>query len=173
MTSILADIKEPILCAPNDPDDARPLSAVQGEKLDEVFIGSCMTNIGHFRAAGKLLDAHKGQLPTRLWVAPPTRMDAAQLTEKATTASSVRVVRVSRSLRSLRTGNQVRVADGERWFPPLPVIFPNRLVLARMSSCFCGTGGCCGADRETRRRRNEYQTYVAQVDKQPLILTVI
>ncbi len=78
----LADIKEPILCAPNDPDDARPLSAVQGEKIDEVFIGSCMTNIGHFRAAGKLLDAHKGQLPTRLWVAPPTRMDAAQLTEE-------------------------------------------------------------------------------------------
>lgn len=58
----LADIKEPILCAPNDPDDARPLSAVQGEKIDEVFIGSCMTNIGHFRAAGKLLDAHKGQV---------------------------------------------------------------------------------------------------------------
>ncbi|EFK23735.1 hypothetical protein HMPREF9550_04034, partial [Escherichia coli MS 187-1] len=78
----LADIKEPILCAPNDPDDARPLSAVQGEKIDEVFIGSCMTNIGHFRAAGKLLDAHKGQLPTRLWVAPPTRMDSAQLTEE-------------------------------------------------------------------------------------------
>ncbi len=78
----LADIKEPILCAPNDPDDARLLSDVQGEKIDEVFIGSCMTNIGHFRAAGKLLDAHKGQLPTRLWVAPPTRMDAAQLTEE-------------------------------------------------------------------------------------------
>ncbi len=78
----LADIKEPILCAPNDPDDARPLSEVQGEKIDEVFIGSCMTNIGHFRAAGKLLDTHKGQLPTRLWVAPPTRMDAAQLTEE-------------------------------------------------------------------------------------------
>lgn len=51
-------------------DDARPLSEVQGEKIDEVFIGSCMTNIGHFRAAGKLLDTHKGQLPTRLWVAP-------------------------------------------------------------------------------------------------------
>ncbi len=78
----LADIKEPILCAPNDPDDARLLSDVQGEKIDEVFIGSCMTNIGHFRAAGKLLDSHKGQLPTRLWVAPPTRMDAAQLTEE-------------------------------------------------------------------------------------------
>ncbi|MGG8873194.1 bifunctional aconitate hydratase 2/2-methylisocitrate dehydratase, partial [Escherichia coli] len=72
----------PILCAPNDPDDARPLSAVQGAKIDEVFIGSCTTNIGHFRAAGKLLDAHKGHLPTRLWVAPPTRMDAAQFPEE-------------------------------------------------------------------------------------------
>ncbi|MDU3366149.1 MAG: bifunctional aconitate hydratase 2/2-methylisocitrate dehydratase, partial [Proteus mirabilis] len=68
----LNEIKEPILCAPNDPDDARLLSEVANSKIDEVFIGSCMTNIGHFRAAGKLLDQHKGQLPTRLWVAPPT-----------------------------------------------------------------------------------------------------
>merc|ERR1719329_1397884 len=69
------DIKEPILCAPNDPDDARLLSSVAGQKIDEVFIGSCMTNIGHFRAAGKLLSNFEGQLPTRLWMAPPTRMD--------------------------------------------------------------------------------------------------
>ncbi|MCE1658653.1 aconitate hydratase B, partial [Enterobacter hormaechei] len=59
----LAEIKQPILCAPNDPDDARLLSDVANSKIDEVFIGSCMTNIGHFRAAGKLLDQHKGQLP--------------------------------------------------------------------------------------------------------------
>src|SRR5690554_8190656 len=71
----LADIKEPILCAPNDPDDARLLSEVAGDKVDEVFIGSCMTNIGHFRAAGKLLEKSKASLPTRLWLAPPTRMD--------------------------------------------------------------------------------------------------
>merc|ERR1719174_2408128 len=76
------DIKEPILCAPNDPDDARTLSAVAGEKIDEVFIGSCMTNIGHFRAAGELLKSFDGQLPTRLWVAPPTKRDAAQLTDE-------------------------------------------------------------------------------------------
>jgi len=75
----LEDIKEPILCAPNDPDDARLLSEVQGKKIDEVFIGSCMTNIGHFRAAGKLLSKYEGQLPTRLWIAPPTRMDETQL----------------------------------------------------------------------------------------------
>ena len=68
-------IAEPILCAPNDPDDARTLSDVTGDKIDEVFIGSCMTNIGHFRAAGKLLKEHEGTLPTRLWVAPPTKMD--------------------------------------------------------------------------------------------------
>ena len=78
----LADIKEPVLCAPNDPDDARLLSEVAGDKIDEVFIGSCMTNIGHFRAAGKLLDKFKGQLPTRLWIAPPTKMDQAQLIEE-------------------------------------------------------------------------------------------
>ena len=76
----LADISEPILCAPNDPDDARLLSEVQGTNIDEVFIGSCMTNIGHFRAAGKLLDKHNGQLDTRLWIAPPTKMDRDQLT---------------------------------------------------------------------------------------------
>eukprot|EP00912_Choanoflagellata_sp_UC4_P001120 UC4_evm1s695 len=76
------DIKEPILCAPNDPDDARLLSEVSGTNIDEVFIGSCMTNIGHFRAAGNLLKDHKGQLPSKLWVAPPTKMDEAQLTSE-------------------------------------------------------------------------------------------
>jgi len=80
----LEDIKEPILCAPNDPDDARLLSEVQGKKIDEVFIGSCMTNIGHFRAAGKLLSKYEGQLPTRLWIAPPTRMDETQLVRDIT-----------------------------------------------------------------------------------------
>merc|ERR1712039_506531 len=76
----LNKITEPILCAPNDPDDARTLADVAGEKIDEVFIGSCMTNIGHFRAAGALLNSFDGQIPTRLWVAPPTKMDEAQLT---------------------------------------------------------------------------------------------
>merc|ERR1712137_598834 len=75
-------ITEPVLCAPNDPDDARLLSEVQGDKIDEVFIGSCMTNIGHFRAAGNLLNKFDGQLPTRLWLAPPTRMDEAQLSDE-------------------------------------------------------------------------------------------
>ncbi|MCO4837319.1 MAG: bifunctional aconitate hydratase 2/2-methylisocitrate dehydratase, partial [Oceanospirillaceae bacterium] len=73
----VSQITEPILCAPNDPDDARLLSSVAGQKIDEVFIGSCMTNIGHFRAAGKLLEAAGGTIPTRMWIAPPTKMDAA------------------------------------------------------------------------------------------------
>src|SRR5690606_19574810 len=75
------EIIEPIVCAPNDPDDARTLSDVAGDKVDEVFIGSCMTNIGHFRAAVRLLEGQR-DIPTRLWVAPPTKMDAAELTKE-------------------------------------------------------------------------------------------
>ncbi|MEE4204311.1 MAG: bifunctional aconitate hydratase 2/2-methylisocitrate dehydratase, partial [Halieaceae bacterium] len=78
----LAEVTEPIVCAPNDPDDARLLSEVAGDKVDEVFIGSCMTNIGHFRAAGKLLDNHGGVVSTRMWICPPTRMDEHQLMEE-------------------------------------------------------------------------------------------
>ncbi|MBN9698170.1 MAG: bifunctional aconitate hydratase 2/2-methylisocitrate dehydratase, partial [Zoogloea sp.] len=77
----LADVKEPIVACPNDPDDVKVLSEVAGDKIDEVFIGSCMTNIGHFRAAGKVLDG-KSDIPTRLWIAPPTKMDALILTEE-------------------------------------------------------------------------------------------
>merc|ERR1712039_237479 len=75
----LATITEPVLCCPNDPDDAKTLSEIGQEKIDEVFIGSCMTNIGHFRAAGEVLRGVEGGLPTRLWIAPPTRMDEAVL----------------------------------------------------------------------------------------------
>ena len=124
----LAEIKEPILCAPNDPDDARWLSDVQGEKIDEVFIGSCMTNIGHFRAAGKLLDQHKGQLPTRLWVAPPTKMDAAQLTEEGYySVFGKSGARVEIPGCSLCMGNQARVADGATVVSTSTRNFPNRL----------------------------------------------
>ena len=77
----LADIHEPIVACPNDPDDVKTLSDVAGAKIDEVFIGSCMTNIGHFRAASKLLEG-KRDIPVKLWVAPPTKMDAQQLTEE-------------------------------------------------------------------------------------------
>jgi aconitate hydratase 2/2-methylisocitrate dehydratase len=85
----LAEVTEPIVCAPNDPDDARLLSEVAGDKVDEVFIGSCMTNIGHFRAAGKLLDSTWHHRVTRMWIVPPTRMDEHQLMEEGYYSSSV------------------------------------------------------------------------------------
>ncbi|MBD2822245.1 bifunctional aconitate hydratase 2/2-methylisocitrate dehydratase [Xenorhabdus sp. 42] len=124
----LSGIKEPILCAPNDPDDARLLSEVANSKIDEVFIGSCMTNIGHFRAAGKLLDQHKGQLPTRLWVAPPTKMDAAQLTEEGYySVFGKSGARIEIPGCSLCMGNQARVADGATVVSTSTRNFPNRL----------------------------------------------
>ncbi|MBD2814159.1 bifunctional aconitate hydratase 2/2-methylisocitrate dehydratase [Xenorhabdus sp. Flor] len=124
----LDDIKEPILCAPNDPDDARLLSEVANNKIDEVFIGSCMTNIGHFRAAGKLLDQHKGQLPTRLWVAPPTKMDAAQLTEEGYySVFGKSGARIEIPGCSLCMGNQARVADEATVVSTSTRNFPNRL----------------------------------------------
>ncbi|WP_220720300.1 bifunctional aconitate hydratase 2/2-methylisocitrate dehydratase [Agarivorans litoreus] len=124
----LADINEPVLCAPNDPDDARLLSEVAGEKIDEVFLGSCMTNIGHFRAAGKLLDKHTGSLPTRMWVAPPTRMDQKQLTEEGYYGIYGRVgARTEIPGCSLCMGNQARVADNSTVVSTSTRNFPNRL----------------------------------------------
>ncbi|MEZ8027336.1 bifunctional aconitate hydratase 2/2-methylisocitrate dehydratase [Enterovibrio norvegicus] len=124
----LADIKEPILCAPNDPDDARLLSDVAGDKVDEVFIGSCMTNIGHFRAAGKLLEKFGGTLETRLWVAPPTKMDRDQLTEEGYYSIFGRAgVRIETPGCSLCMGNQARVADKATVMSTSTRNFPNRL----------------------------------------------
>merc|ERR1712176_879949 len=124
----LKDITEPILCAPNDPDDARTLSAVAGEKIDEVFIGSCMTNIGHFRAAGELLKSYQGQLPTRLWVSPPTKMDEAQLTAEGFYSIYGSVgARTEMPGCSLCMGNQARVADKSTVVSTSTRNFPNRL----------------------------------------------
>ena len=124
----LNDIKEPILCVPNDPDDARLLSTVAGQKIDEVFIGSCMTNIGHFRAAGKLLSNITGQIPTRLWVAPPTRMDQTQLVNEGYFATFGKVgARTEMPGCSLCMGNQARVADSSTVVSTSTRNFPNRL----------------------------------------------
>ncbi|MBM3109638.1 bifunctional aconitate hydratase 2/2-methylisocitrate dehydratase [Pseudomonas arcuscaelestis] len=124
----LADVKEPVLCAPNDPDDARLLSTVQGEKIDEVFIGSCMTNIGHFRAAGKLLEKVKGGIPTRLWLAPPTKMDAHQLTEEGYYGIYGKAgARMEMPGCSLCMGNQARVQTGSTVVSTSTRNFPNRL----------------------------------------------
>ncbi|ROZ82271.1 bifunctional aconitate hydratase 2/2-methylisocitrate dehydratase [Pseudomonas neustonica] len=124
----LADIKEPVLCAPNDPDDARLLSDVAGQKIDEVFIGSCMTNIGHFRAAGKLLEKNKGALPTRLWLAPPTKMDQYQLTEEGYYGIYGKAgARMEMPGCSLCMGNQARVAAKSTVVSTSTRNFPNRL----------------------------------------------
>ncbi|SEP80361.1 aconitase [Ectothiorhodospira magna] len=124
----LNQIKEPILCAPNDPDDARLLSEVAGGKIDEVFIGSCMTNIGHFRAAGKLLEKFQGQMPTRLWLSPPTRMDQRQLTEEGYYGIYGRAgARTEMPGCSLCMGNQARVAPGAKVVSTSTRNFPNRL----------------------------------------------
>lgn len=124
----LADVKEPVLCAPNDPDDARLLSTVQGEKIDEVFIGSCMTNIGHFRAAGKLLDKVKGGIPTTLWLAPPTKMDQHQLVEEGYYGIYGKAgARMEMPGCSLCMGNQARVKTGATVVSTSTRNFPNRL----------------------------------------------
>ncbi|MDA8962447.1 aconitase family protein, partial [Congregibacter sp.] len=124
----LADVKEPIVCAPNDPDDARLLSEVAGDKVDEVFIGSCMTNIGHFRAAGKLLEQFKGTINTRLWIVPPTRMDEHLLMEEGYyNIFGAAGARTEMPGCSLCMGNQARVAANSTVLSTSTRNFPNRL----------------------------------------------
>ncbi|WP_345887157.1 bifunctional aconitate hydratase 2/2-methylisocitrate dehydratase [Shewanella algae] len=124
----LNEIKEPILCAPNDPDDAVLLSQVANTQIDEVFVGSCMTNIGHFRATGKMLDKFAKTLPTRLWIAPPTKMDKDQLTEEGYYGIFGRVgARIEIPGCSLCMGNQARVAEGATVVSTSTRNFPNRL----------------------------------------------
>ena len=162
----LAEIKEPILCAPNDPDDARLLSSVQNSKIDEVFIGSCMTNIGHFRAAGKLLDSHKGALPTRLWVAPPTKMDAAQLTEEGYySVFGKSGARVEIPGCSLCMGNQARGADGSTVVSTSTRNFPNRL--GNGANVYLASAELAAVASLLGRlpTPEEYLGYMAEVDK--------
>lgn len=123
------EIKEPVLCCPNDPDDAKVLSDVAGTKIDEVFIGSCMTNIGHFRAAGKLLQSvESGTLPTRLWIAPPTKMDQHQLTEEGYyNIFGSAGARTEMPGCSLCMGNQARIAPKSTAVSTSTRNFPNRL----------------------------------------------
>jgi aconitate hydratase 2/2-methylisocitrate dehydratase len=123
----LADIHEPIVACPNDPDDVKTLSEVAGAKIDEVFIGSCMTNIGHFRAASKLLEG-KRDIPVKLWVAPPTKMDARQLTEEGHYGVLGSAgARMEMPGCSLCMGNQAQVREGATVFSTSTRNFPNRL----------------------------------------------
>lgn len=123
----LADVHEPIVACPNDPDDVKTLSDVSGAVIDEVFIGSCMTNIGHFRAAAKLLEG-KRDIPTRLWVAPPTKMDASELTKEGHYGTfGTAGARMEMPGCSLCMGNQAQVREGATVFSTSTRNFPNRL----------------------------------------------
>jgi aconitate hydratase 2/2-methylisocitrate dehydratase len=123
----LDQLTEPVLCCPNDPDDARPLSAVAGAPIDEVFIGSCMTNIGHFRAASKLLEGRR-DIPVKLWIAPPTKMDAAELTKEGHYGVFGSAgARTEMPGCSLCMGNQAQVREGATVVSTSTRNFPNRL----------------------------------------------
>ncbi len=124
----LNEVNEPIVCCPNDPDDARLLSEVAGDKVDEVFIGSCMTNIGHFRAAGKLFQQTEGSLNTRFWMSPPTKMDEHVLREEGYyNIFGAKGARMEMPGCSLCMGNQARVADNATVLSTSTRNFPNRL----------------------------------------------
>ncbi len=133
----LNEIVEPIVACPNDPDDVKTLSEVAGTKIDEVFIGSCMTNIGHFRAAARLLEG-KRDIPTRLWVAPPTKMDASELTKEGHYGTfGVAGARMEMPGCSLCMGNQAQVREGATVFSTSTRNFPNRL--GRNTNVFLGS----------------------------------
>ncbi|MFK7794446.1 MAG: bifunctional aconitate hydratase 2/2-methylisocitrate dehydratase [Gammaproteobacteria bacterium] len=122
------EIKEPLLACPNDPDDVKTLADVAGTPVDEVFLGSCMTNIGHFRAAGKLLEAYGGTIPTRLWVVPPTKMDESQLSDEGYySIYAAAGARTEMPGCSLCMGNQARVAANSTVVSTSTRNFPNRL----------------------------------------------
>lgn len=123
----LNEVKEPILCCPNDPDDVKLLSDVANTSIDEVFIGSCMTNIGHFRAAAKVLE-DQSNVPTRLWVSPPTKMDMHILTEEGHYSTFGKAgARMEMPGCSLCMGNQARVKDNATVVSTSTRNFPNRL----------------------------------------------
>jgi aconitate hydratase 2/2-methylisocitrate dehydratase len=134
----LDQITEPLLACPNDPDDIKKLSEVQGTKIDEVFIGSCMTNIGHFRAAGSLLQKFSKPVPTRLWVAPPTRMDQSQLMDEGVYAQFAGAgARTEMPGCSLCMGNQAQTMPGATVISTSTRNFPNRL--GRDTNVFLGS----------------------------------
>ena len=161
----LAEIDQPIVCAPNDPDDARLLSDVQGDRVDEVFIGSCMTNIGHFRAAGELLEAHGAPVNTRMWICPPTRMDEHQLMEEGYYAIFGRAgARTEMPGCSLCMGNQARVAPKSTVLSTSTRNFPNRLGEGANVYLTSAELAAVGALLGKLPTPEEYQKYASKID---------
>merc|ERR1712232_1276334 len=161
----LDDIKEPILALPNDPDASALLSEVQGDTIDEVFIGSCMTNIGHFRAAGKLLAKVTESIPTRLWIAPPTKMDKAQLIEEGYYSIYGSVgARVEMPGYSLCMGNQARVAPKSTVVSTSTRNFPNRLGQGANVYLASAELAAVAAILGRLPTADEYRTFMADID---------
>lgn len=161
----LADIHEPIVACPNDPDDVKTLSEVAGEKIDEVFIGSCMTNIGHFRAASKLLEG-KRDIPVKLWVAPPTKMDQKQLTEEGHYGVlGVAGARMEMPGCSLCMGNQAQVREGATVMSTSTRNFPNRL--GKNTNVYLGSAELAAICSRLGRipTREEYMADIGIIDQ--------
>jgi aconitate hydratase 2/2-methylisocitrate dehydratase len=161
----LNEIKEPLLACPNDPDDIKPLSEVANTKVDEVFVGSCMTNIGHFRAAGRMLEQYGEPVPTRLWVVPPTKMDQAQLIEEGYYAKfAIAGARTEVPGCSLCMGNQARVAPGATVVSTSTRNFPNRL--GKGANVFLSSAEVAAVASMLGRipTVEEYMKYAAELD---------
>jgi aconitate hydratase 2 / 2-methylisocitrate dehydratase len=162
----LNEIVEPIVACPNDPDDVKTLSDVAGAKIDEVFIGSCMTNIGHFRAAAKLLEG-KRDIPTRLWVAPPTKMDASELTKEGHYGTfGTAGARMEMPGCSLCMGNQAQAREGATVFSTSTRNFPNRL--GRNTNVYLGSAELAAICSRLGRipTREEYMADIGVINSQ-------
>jgi len=161
----MSDIKEPILACPNDPDDVKTLAEVAGTHIDEVFIGSCMTNIGHFRAAGNLLQEFGGVIPTRLWIAPPTKMDEAQLTaEGYYNIYGTSGARTEMPGCSLCMGNQARIAEKSTAISTSTRNFPNRLGTGANVYLASAELAAVGAILGKIPSKEEYMEYANKID---------
>ena len=161
----LAEIKEPIVCCPNDPDDAKFMSEVAGTKIDEAFIGSCMTNIGHFRAAAKLLGGQR-DIPVKLWVAPPTKMDQSELMKEGHYAAFGNAgARTEMPGCSLCMGNQAQVREGATVMSTSTRNFPNRL--GKNTHVFLGSAELAAICSKLGRIPTvaEYQEAMGIIDK--------
>ena len=162
-------ISEPLLACPNDPDDVRPLSAVAGTHIDEVFIGSCMTNVAHFQAAGDLLAAAGGPVPTRLWMAPPTRLVELRLRDEGYYSTYGRAgARTEIPGCSLCMGNQARVAEGATVVSTSTRNFPNRMGPGAQVFLASAQVAALGAIKGALPTVAEYRELVDQVETPPL-----
>ncbi len=158
-------LKEPVLCCPNDPDDAKLLSDVAGTKIDEVFIGSCMTNIGHFRAASKLLEGRR-DIPVKLWIAPPTKMDAAELTKEGHYGVfGAAGARTEMPGCSLCMGNQAQVREGATVVSTSTRNFPNRL--GKNTNVYLASSEVAAISSKLGRipTTEEYQASMTEINK--------